>query len=480
MTSDAKPDGLIRFDLPTIFRCATELAESTAAMTEAEWATAPGQVESTGLPHQIPVTDRDRRLERIAVDSARLKKALGAPGLHGNVTDNPGIDGPWESYDQFFNNAAHDRSIRLALMKLATASIYLSGFAVSKELDSSMRQRGRQLLVWGLAQMWDGMSTQEQQSASDCLERTALAVEWPVDLENGPNRYDGPEDIPFDADWEFSAVNYVARPMSYAIELATAESRETTARRESFLHLASMSQFIDLAERTLESFELYRISPGESYYETAFDSLACLSMAHGVQPYAAWSTNAGRQRALIANAADSLLQLLGFNTGSNSAPNQEDIDTALRQFATAVRTLNQIENSEIRRADSPTGADGIVGSQGPNEAFLDSEQQSIIAVMNLYTDGIADVRIRDVDRLRRNDNLNVNEKLTEINALIPIPPTASAEMLGKFLRVTKQAVLKTDWWDQNRKDEKAVEISRRRARHQRRAREYERSDPGDT
>jgi hypothetical protein len=57
--------------------------------------------------------------------------------------------------------------------------------------------------------------------------------------------------------------------------------------------------------------------------------------------------------------------------------------------------------------------------------------------------------------------------------LIAIPPTASAEQLGEMLGVTKQAVLKTPWWIQNRKGEKETEVGRRREWHRKRAKSYE-------
>jgi hypothetical protein len=69
--------------------------------------------------------------------------------------------------------------------------------------------------------------------------------------------------------------------------------------------------------------------------------------------------------------------------------------------------------------------------------------------------------------------LTANEKLTKIDALIPFPATASAEQLGEMLGVTKQAVLKTDWWIQNRKGEKDSEVGRRRDGHRKRAKSYE-------
>jgi hypothetical protein len=70
--------------------------------------------------------------------------------------------------------------------------------------------------------------------------------------------------------------------------------------------------------------------------------------------------------------------------------------------------------------------------------------------------------------------LTVHEKLMQIDAVLPFPATASAEQLGVLLGVSKQAVLKSKWWSENRKGEKASEVGRRRDVHRERAKEYER------
>jgi hypothetical protein len=102
-----------------------------------------------------------------------------------------------------------------------------------------------------------------------------------------------------------------------------------------------------------------------------------------------------------------------------------------------------------------------------------SGENASLALMRVFTNGIADDRIGKATRLVADDKLTANEKLTKIDALIPFPATASAEQLGEMLRVTKQAVMKTDWWIQNRKGEKESEVGRRREGHQRRAKSRE-------
>jgi hypothetical protein len=101
------------------------------------------------------------------------------------------------------------------------------------------------------------------------------------------------------------------------------------------------------------------------------------------------------------------------------------------------------------------------------------------ALVSVFTNGLSDDRIKEASRLLADDTMTANKKLTKIDALIRFPPTASAEQLGKMLGVTKQAVMKTDWWIQNRKGEKDNEIGRRRAAHQKRAEEYEQPNARD-
>jgi hypothetical protein len=98
---------------------------------------------------------------------------------------------------------------------------------------------------------------------------------------------------------------------------------------------------------------------------------------------------------------------------------------------------------------------------------------ALLTLMRVFTNGIADDRIEKAARLLADNKLTADEKLTKIDALIPIPATASAEQLGEMLDVTKQAVLKTGWWIQNRKGEKDNEVGRRREGHRKRAKSHE-------
>lgn len=102
-----------------------------------------------------------------------------------------------------------------------------------------------------------------------------------------------------------------------------------------------------------------------------------------------------------------------------------------------------------------------------------------VSLLKVFTNGVFDSQIEKAARVLANDALTANEKLTRIDALIRFPATASAEQLGEMLGVSKQAVLKTDWWAEHRRGEKDDEIGRRRAGHSKRAAGAERPHTND-
>ncbi len=91
-----------------------------------------------------------------------------------------------------------------------------------------------------------------------------------------------------------------------------------------------------------------------------------------------------------------------------------------------------------------------------------------IAILRVFTNGIADERIAKASQVLADDKLTANEKLTKIDNLIRFPPTASAEQLGQMLGVSKQAVMKTEWWRKNRRGESQEEIDKRFDEHEKR------------
>jgi hypothetical protein len=143
-------------------------------------------------------------------------------------------------------------------------------------------------------------------------------------------------------------------------------------------------------------------------------------------------------------------------------------------------TEQQLEPRPVPANDPPFQPATPAGGQPQAETTpATPTDHPSVALLKVFTNGIADDRIKQASRLLTDDALTVNEKLAKIDALIHFPATASAEKLGDLLGVTKQAVLKTEWWTQNRKGEKDNEIGRRRAGHQKRAKEYDKPDATD-
>jgi hypothetical protein len=93
--------------------------------------------------------------------------------------------------------------------------------------------------------------------------------------------------------------------------------------------------------------------------------------------------------------------------------------------------------------------------------------------LSVFTNGLTDERFEKAAIVLQDDNLSSDQKLKKIHALIPFPATVSADKLGKLIRVTKQAILKGDWWKENRKGEKENEVGRRHQKHKERAKQYE-------
>lgn len=156
-----------------------------------------------------------------------------------------------------------------------------------------------------------------------------------------------------------------------------------------------------------------------------------------------------------------------------------DAYSALAAVAPELRTHFPLRDADPREIDPVAAAKGIcavVDALLAKDRALPvaaSANNAPLALLRVFTNGIADERIGKAAQLLSNDNLTVDEKLTKIHSLIPFPPTASAKQLGDMLGVTKTAVLKTKWWEDNRKGERENLIGRRHEIHRERAKRYE-------
>jgi hypothetical protein len=358
-----KTSGLTHLDLPSIFRCAVELAEAAALVAPSEWAHEPMDIEGPASPHFGRWMERHRHLSRIEEECGRLKRSLGATGLQG-ITDisavaDIGQDGEspkWESYDQRFSNTAHDRIVRLALLKLSTAAIDLSGFATWREPQWAMREKGLRLLIWGLAQLWEGMSAEERSRVQDCLQRTYIAVGWPSDSATEPASYNGPEEIPLEDQYRL-VTNYVACCPGYTDDVQKAVHARAKQEQEKFLRRATLGQFVQLAEPTAKALQAMAKrdfdTPAEfsDLHMKAFGALTVLRRAKEVPPRGNWPNDALEQRHLLAEAAGLLLVCIGASAEAQASLKPEDAEKALEDFTRATDRLAELAKTEGNETD---------------------------------------------------------------------------------------------------------------------------------
>src|SRR5262249_52297576 len=88
---------------------------------------------------------------------------------------------------------------------------------------------------------------------------------------------------------------------------------------------------------------------------------------------------------------------------------------------------SDVNAPETGSAGSPPAIPTPVGEPG------EEDRKAYLALMRVFTNGVADERFKKAARLLSDPQPSVNEKLTKINDLIPFPPTASAEVLGEML-----------------------------------------------
>jgi hypothetical protein len=345
-------------NLTLVFRCAVELAEAVAAVIPSDWEHLPVNIEGPTSPHFERCCELDKRLGRIEEESTRLKRALGATGAltcedrMADISDRGSMrcSARWESFDREFNDTAHDRIVRLALLKLATAAIDLSGFVAWRELQWGMREQGLRLLTWGVAQLWHGLTAEERLSVRDRLQRTHKAIGWPRDPVAEPPSYDGPEEIPLEDQHRVVELEraYVACYQGYLDDVQEANEARIREGQEKVLRRASLTQLVGSAERAAQALQAIgkrEFDTGEEWanlYTTAFNLLACLRRAKEVPPVGGWPNDALEQRNLMADAAHCLLVCVGGTPESKEGLKPEDANKAFADFTRATNRLREI------------------------------------------------------------------------------------------------------------------------------------------
>jgi hypothetical protein len=186
---------------------------------------------------------------------------------------------------------------------------------------------------------------------------------------------------------------------------------------------------------------------------------------------------ADERRREVVRAGTALVPVLAARGERDlAAAVQAVADAAAGGSPTYVWENRRAVNARLRVFVAALAAAPAAPAEPPGPAAGPAGHPSL-ALLRVFTNGLSDERIREAARVLSDGRLTAHDKLTEIDALLPFPPTASAEQLGDMLGVTKQAVMKTGWWKENRKGEKADEVGRRRAAHRKRAQEHEPPGP---
>ena len=116
---------------------------------------------------------------------------------------------------------------------------------------------------------------------------------------------------------------------------------------------------------------------------------------------------------------------------------KEQVDLLIKEQRRLEREDADVESQPLPepagRDTMPTVVQDRWGAQLNNEdePAKVTEGQAAFRLLNIYTNGVADEQFVKASNVLIDDTLTINERLSKIDNLLPIPPTASAEKLGK-------------------------------------------------
>ncbi|WP_157732119.1 hypothetical protein [Thermogutta terrifontis] len=120
-----------------------------------------------------------------------------------------------------------------------------------------------------------------------------------------------------------------------------------------------------------------------------------------------------------------------------------------------------------------------VGSRPGNLAAVTGDataEPDAMRLMRIYAPDKGKECMRQLADIINDSTLNVDDKLRKLNAILPIPISASLRSLAQALGVSASAIRKTRWWKEHRTHQKEVEIEERRCRLVARGEHYDRDD----
>jgi hypothetical protein len=132
-----------------------------------------------------------------------------------------------------------------------------------------------------------------------------------------------------------------------------------------------------------------------------------------------------------------------------------DLAALFEQRAAELSTTSQYDHRRVedllrrmrQKAEGMTQMTHALDNPAPAQVEPRNEEERIFFMLaSIYSGGVTDVRLRDVCKLAMDPSLTVEQKLAKIDGLLPFPSTTKAAKLGELLGVSKQAILKTQWW----------------------------------
>lgn len=137
---------------------------------------------------------------------------------------------------------------------------------------------------------------------------------------------------------------------------------------------------------------------------------------------------------------------------------------------TATEPQQPKQSPVVEPSDPPVSSDEKQPQTKPEPSDL-AGSGTYIKLLSAYTNGASDTKLKAMAEVI-DGNGTIEEKTEKLNNLLSLS-TLSGETIGKLLGCTKQAVFKTRYWVENRKDDLAKRSESRRNRLSQNGKQYE-------
>ena len=120
-------------------------------------------------------------------------------------------------------------------------------------------------------------------------------------------------------------------------------------------------------------------------------------------------------------------------------------DVPFPEFSSIVRVCECMVSAIELTRDSNNGTTALEESAESQHTRRDNPNDFIRAFASVYVAGIAGSTVAEIRHIFMS-NSTCNEKLTDINSLLQIPPNVSSRALGTLTGVSHTTVLNTEFW----------------------------------